>query len=172
MDKTVLVDSDINDGMRLIQKLDLTDFSVVAALWFYYSDVFEWRLTIASWYLDKNGPKKAYGFLQTLLMDFDIPSISLENITLISPEHDLIKLLSLTIQTGPQLSKIRFTRNVINGQLIEDAYIYRINYQPTNRSSPTKNGQHRYLSKKLGKKRKPNDKNRLVFFLLIAIYCG
>jgi hypothetical protein len=140
MDKTALVDSDINDGMKLIQKLDMTNFSVVAALWFYYSDIIEWRLTIASDYLDKNGPKKAYSFLQTLLMDFDIFSISLENITLISPENDLIKLLSSAIQTGPgpTLSKIRFTRNVINGQLIEDAYIYRINYQSNNRSSSNK----------------------------------
>lgn len=153
MDKTQLVDSDINDGMRLIQKLDMTDFSVVAALWFYYSDVIEWRLIIASWYLDMNGPKKAYSFLQTLLIDFDIPSISLENITLISPEHDIIKLLSSAIQTGPDLSKIRFTRNVINGQLIEDAYIYRINYQSVNKSPPVPN-EYRHPSKKLGRKKK------------------
>jgi len=153
MDKTALVDSDIKDGMLLIEKLDMTDFSVVAAFWFYHSDVIEWRLTIASWYLDKNGPKKAYGFLQTLLMDSDIPGISLENITLVSPEHDLIKLLSMAIQTGPQLSNIRFTRNVINGQLIEDAYIYRINYQPVTRPSPILNEQRHPIKKQDRKKK-------------------
>jgi len=44
----------------------------------------------------------------------------------IEEKAPLYVLLRSAISTGPGLSGIRFSRNVINGQLIEDAYLYRI----------------------------------------------
>lgn len=127
MVKAALVEKDIQEGKRLIEELDKTNFKVRAALWFYLTDSDEWRLFIASPFVEKEGPIKSYDFIQTLLVKLSPPSeISLKDISVLSPSSDLIKLMRLAIHTGPGISGIRFTRNVINNTLIEDAYIYRI----------------------------------------------
>lgn len=127
MVKTVLVEKDIEEGKRLIEELDKAGFKVQAALWLYMSDSDEWRLLIASPYVEKEGPKRSYNFIQTVLARISPPlEVSLRNISVLSPSHNLIKLIRLAIRTGPGISGIRFARSVINNTLIEDAYIYRI----------------------------------------------
>ena len=127
MDKTVLVERDIQEGKDLIEALDKTEFKVDASLWFYSSDSDEWRLLIASPFVEENGPRKSYGFIRSVLTQPSPPSgISLKNVSVLSPKHQLIKLLRMAITTGPGISNIRFTRNVVSNTLIEDAYIYRI----------------------------------------------
>nr|QNO46795.1 hypothetical protein DEIDBPHB_00044 [Methanosarcinales archaeon ANME-2c ERB4] len=127
MDKTALIEQDLQEGKDLIEALDETEFEVDASLWFYSSDSDEWRLLIASPFVEENGPRKSYGFIRSVLTRPSPPSgISLKNISVLSPKHHLIKLLKTTIHTGPDMAGIRFTRNVINNTLIEDAYIYRI----------------------------------------------
>ena len=127
MDKTVLVERDIQEGKDLVEALDKTEFKVDASLWFYSSDSDEWRLLIASPFVEENGPRKSYGFIRSVLTQPSLPSgISLKNISVLSPDHQLIKLLKTVFSTGPDIAGIRFTRNVINNTLIEDAYIYRI----------------------------------------------
>lgn len=127
MDKTTLVEKDIKDGERLIRALDEADFQVHSALWFYLPESDKWRFIIASPLIDKEGPIKAYTCLRQKLANLS-PSIgtSLKDISIVSPNDDLIKLLKVAISTGPGISGIRFTRNVINNVFIEDVYIYRI----------------------------------------------
>ena len=67
MDKTVLVDEMIGAGRKLIEALDESPFKVTAAMWFYLSENDEWRLIIASPYIDKEGPRKSYEFIQDQL---------------------------------------------------------------------------------------------------------
>ncbi len=127
MATTVLVERDIQEGKDLIEALDKTEFKVDASLWFYSSDSDEWRLLIASPFVEENGPRKSYGFIRSVLAQPSPPSgISLKNVSVLSPKNQLIKLLKTEISTGPDIAGIRFTRNVINNTLIEDAYIYRI----------------------------------------------
>jgi len=127
MATTVLVERDIQEGKDLIEALDKTEFKVDASLWFYSSDSDEWRLLIASPFVEENGPRKSYGFIRSVLAQPSPPSgISLKNVSVLSPKNQLIKLLKTAISTGPDIAGIRFTRNVINNTLIEDAYIYRI----------------------------------------------
>jgi len=127
MATTVLVERDIQEGKDLIEALDKTEFKVDASLWFYSSDSDEWRLLIASPFVEENGPRESYGFIRSVLTQPSPPSgISLKNVSVLSPKNQLIKLLRTVISTGPGISNIRFTRNVINNTLIEDAYIYRI----------------------------------------------
>jgi len=122
-----LVKEIIDDGKELIEALDETQFEVKAAMWFYQADSDEWRLLIASPYVEENGPKKAYNLIQKELKKLSLPSgISLKDISLLSPQHDLIILMKKAIRTGAGISDIRFTRNVIDGRLIEDALIYRM----------------------------------------------
>lgn len=126
MDKTILVKDDILEGRMLIEHLDRTDFKVNSALWFYISYSSKWKLVLATDYLKEHSLKEAYNFIQEELNKIKSANISLDNISLAKADDDLIKLLKAAIGTGPGISEIRFTRNVINGIMIEDALIYRI----------------------------------------------
>jgi len=131
MDKPTLVDADMKAGEALLGKLDEAKFDIKAAFWFYLSEPEEWRLFLASPLVDEKGPREAYKQVQSQLpklkeeleQDYEL---SLQNISVVSPNDNLIKLLKTAIKTGPGISHIRVARNVINNVLIEDAYIYRV----------------------------------------------
>ncbi len=125
MDKTALVTGDIEEGRRLVQDLMDAKFPVQAALWLYLSDTDEWRLMVASQVVDQKGPREAYKKIQSILARLSPPSgIALKDISVLSPQDELIQLLGKAIRTGSRLANIRFTRNTINGTFIEDAHIY------------------------------------------------
>jgi hypothetical protein len=46
-------------------------------------------------------------------------------IGVLDAEADLVRLLKAAVGTGPGISRIRFSKNVINGHFIDDALIYR-----------------------------------------------
>jgi len=127
MDRKILVDKDINEGQILIVALDKADFQIKAAFWFYLPDSDEWRLYIGTPFEAKLGPIKAYGFIQNELSKLSPPiEISLKDISVVNPKDELIGILKSAVQTGPGISGIRFTRNVINNKFIDGAYIYRM----------------------------------------------
>ena len=124
MGTTVLVDNQVEDGNKLIQALDRSQFSLVGALWFYSSSD-EWRLLLVSPLVDTIGPKQCYGVIQSVLKDLKL-SFGLERISVLSPNDNLIRLLKTAVKTSNGTSRIRFSRNSINGVFIEDALIYRL----------------------------------------------
>jgi hypothetical protein len=137
MGKDELVNMQIGAGGLLIETLDQSEFEVTAAMWFYMPENGEWRLIIASPYVDKNGPKRSYEFIQNILDQLPNNSkaalylplsdyLSLNNISVVGINNELIKLIRMTIRTGKNISHIKFTKNVINNVLIEDALIYRM----------------------------------------------
>ena len=72
------------------------------------------------------GPKALYKKLRSVINKLPEPIIETKDITVLEDNAPLILLLKSAISTGPGISGIRFSRNTINGQYIEDAYIYRI----------------------------------------------
>ncbi len=123
---TTLVKEWIEAGKRLTEALDKAKLQVVASLWFYDPDSDGWRLIIASPLVDQEGPLEAYRAIQKVLGALDQKDLSLSDISVVSPNHDLVKLLRNAIHTGKDISEIRFARNRINDQFIEDSYIYRL----------------------------------------------
>jgi hypothetical protein len=131
VDKTALVESDFKDGEILIKELDRTHINVHSALWLFDSEANNWRLIIASKNADFTSPKKAYIQINNALNSLERRGVSvgfsLENISVISPNHPLINNLNKAIKTGAtDIGSIRFSRNRIGDSYIEDAYIYRI----------------------------------------------
>jgi len=127
MDKTALVEKNLEDGRRLLEALDEADFQVSAAMWLYVAEDEEWRFMVASPLVDQRGTKASYAFIQDVLARLSPPSgISLKQVSVVSPKQDLIKLFRVAVRTGPDISGIRFTGNTINNVFIEDAYIYRV----------------------------------------------
>ena len=126
MGATALVTpEDIVKGKEIVRALDASGFLVRSAFWFYIPDGEEWRLILATPKVDELGPRGAYATAQQVLRTLP-GKIEFEHITLVSPNDPLVKLLRVAVGTPPDaLADIRFTKNVINNVLIEDAYIYR-----------------------------------------------
>ena len=118
----------IDAGAALVRRLDAVGMQLDAAFWFYFPDIDAWKLVIAEVKVAKKGPKQVYREIQKLLRKYgsDFPELSLEDVTLAKPGAPIVSLLKVALKTGPGMSGIRFTDNVINGMHIDDAYIYRL----------------------------------------------
>src|SRR2546429_7207959 len=102
MVKTSLVESDIEDGKRLIEKLNETPsggyshshFRIQAAFWLYSPESFSWRLVIATPLIDQRGPFESYTDIQNILRFMTPPlAISMQDISVVSPNDNLVKLV-------------------------------------------------------------------------------
>jgi hypothetical protein len=128
MVETQLTPELIQEGAALVEALDQAGVSPDAALWFYFPDIAAWKLLLAEVKVGSEGPREVYRSIQKTLQSLwnQMAHLSLEDVALLKPDAPLVKLLAQAIATGPGVSGIRFTRNVVNGTLIEDAYIYRL----------------------------------------------
>jgi len=128
MVETNLTKEMIETGATLVRKLDEQGLRPDAALWLYFPEVQQWKLVIAELKVGTLGPKEIYRKVQQVLEKSanEITGLSLDDVALARPDAPIIVLLRVAIRTGPGISGIRFTNNVINGTLIEDAYIYRL----------------------------------------------
>lgn len=116
----------ITAGTSLLRTLDQARYVVRGALWLFLPEENGWRLLLALPEVRVLGPKALYKKLRSVINKLPGPIIETKDITVLEDNAPLILLLKSAISTGPGISDIRFSRNTINGQYIEDAYIYRI----------------------------------------------
>lgn len=122
-----LNDTLIQGGKALIGQLDSSTSKVDAAFWFLLPEQGFWKLMISLGDVEKDGPRASYAKIQKALSKVkDAEGLSLDDIALLKPDAPILKLMRIALRTGPSISGIRFTNNVINGHLIPDAYVYRI----------------------------------------------
>jgi hypothetical protein len=126
--KESLSEEMISAGSDLIRRLDAAGSKISGALWFYETDSNDWRLIIVSPDVQAKGIRTVYEEVQAVLRATpdDQSIISLKDISVVSPDDPLNSLLKFAIKTDNGISRIRFSRNMINGTLIEDSYIYRL----------------------------------------------
>lgn len=129
MVETNLTKEMIDIGAVFIRKLDEHGLRPDAAFWLYFPEEQKWKLIIAEVKVGTEGPKNIYRKMRKILAHYpdEISGLSLDDVTLTRPDAPIIVLLRVAIPTGPGISGIRFKNNAINGTLIEDAYIYRVN---------------------------------------------
>jgi len=116
----------IEAGKSTVLYLDQKRIIIASALWFYIAKSMQWRLVIGTPEVRIEGPRKVYKHIQKALAGMPDPKLQLRHIAVVNSDDPLISLLKAAIRTGPGISGIRFTNNVINGVPIEDAYIYRL----------------------------------------------
>jgi hypothetical protein len=134
MVKTSLVESDIEEGRKLLDELKKTDskfsvphFVIRSAFWFYSSDAFDWRLFIATPLVDQRGPASAYTDVQGALRSLAIPLwISMQDISVVSPNDKLVKVMKKAVHIPSGLNGARVARTRVDDTYIEDAYVYRL----------------------------------------------
>lgn len=126
--KESLSDPMVRDGAALVEALDAVGWRPTAAFWFYVPEANAWRLLLASPDVSTKGPREAYTTIQSALGELDLSTreLALEDIGVMPADHPLVGLLRSFITTGPGISNIRLSKNVINGHFVDDALIYRI----------------------------------------------
>lgn len=131
MAENTLVDRDIRRGEAIVRALDnAADVSMhpTAALWFLFREEESWRLLLALPAMATDPAQSVYArLLEIVTQAPEIEHFSFDTIGLMPPESPLVDLLGVAIQTpADAVAGIRFSNNTINGQLIPDAYIYRL----------------------------------------------
>ena len=125
--KEQLTDEMIEAGAQLTQQLDEIGFPVSVAMWFFLSDINEWRLLFASPLSLAEGPRAVYEKIEEArkALGARAERLPLSAIGLIDTDQQLVQLLRIGLRTGPGVHRVRFSKNVINGHFIDDALIYR-----------------------------------------------
>ena len=118
----------IKSGGMLVSALDKLDLLVKGAVWLLLPDQRVWRLMISTPEVGTLGPKAVYRKVRAALarLPSDAMPIGMKDISVVDERDSLFLLLRSTLAKGQSMSNIRFSRNAIDGHLIEDAYLYRV----------------------------------------------
>ena len=134
MAKEILVTELLSDqmilaGAKLIEKLDDSSCQVKAAFWMFFPEEKIWKFILASPLVKKEGPRKYYKRIVDVDKEVGAEDniISLNDISVLDVDNQLVQLLKFAISTGDSISNTRFSKNTINGVFIDDTHIYRMN---------------------------------------------
>jgi hypothetical protein len=129
MVKEQLTSDMIDAGAELTSRLDEAGLPITAAFWLFVPDLNEWRLLFASPEVNAKGPREVYNRIRETLgqLKDKAERVPLSIIGVLDGDADVVRLLKLAVRTAPApgVSRIRFSKNVINGHFIDDALIYR-----------------------------------------------
>jgi hypothetical protein len=123
-----LTENMIAKGEAVLRCLDRPDFRVTAALWLYKPERARWHFVIASPGVRRQGTRWAYGKIGAAIRSIESSRdvFTLDNVTVTLNTDPLIVSLRKALATGPRKAGVRFTQHLVNGQFIDDAYIYRV----------------------------------------------
>jgi len=123
----ILDQSFIDDGRKLVGKLDSTEVKPSAILWFYFKEQKVWRLLIADSYFNELTAINRYKKFMKFFDQNDYQRLKFENIALLGSTDQLISLMKVALVTDPNsISETRFQSSTINGFFVDDALIYRL----------------------------------------------
>lgn len=126
MATAILVDADVDMGRELIRILDEASFPVTGAAWIFFPDVEEWRLVIRTPKAEKNLQQALLEIAVALDSQGDLRKrLDLSRVKLVPPKDRMLAAMGSVVRADG-LSTIRFSRNIVNGVLIDDALIYRL----------------------------------------------
>ena len=125
--KEALTDDMIRNGAALVAWLDARGFPVSSAFWLYEEETNRWTLMIASPRSDDGEPMEAIRAVRQAIdaMPQAGRPLTLFDTTVVGPRYLPVALLRKVFDTGPVISSIRYTFNMIDGVIIDDALIYR-----------------------------------------------
>lgn len=127
--KEALTPQMIDAGAELTRRLDEVGFDLVASFWLYTSESNQWLLVLASPYVTEAGRRKAYLRIRELLGN-EAPgpdvAMMLWDTTLREHNDPLVTALRGGIKPRKDMDGTRLTTSLINGQFVEDAYVYRV----------------------------------------------
>ncbi|MCI0491246.1 MAG: hypothetical protein L0229_32040 [Blastocatellia bacterium] len=118
----------VSAGAELAQHLQKSSLTIDAMLWLYKPESNTWRFVIASPEVSSAGPRKVYQDIRSIISGIpeDQRRVSINDIFVVSSNDPVISHFRSAIPAGRSIAGIRFSQNVIDGVLIDDAYIYKL----------------------------------------------
>lgn len=99
MYKTILANESIENGEKLIKKLEERKFPIIAAFWRYIDEEGLLRLVIVSPFVGQEGPLKTYGYIRNAVDELgDSVHFGLGDISVMSPSWSQFRDLQRTIE--------------------------------------------------------------------------
>jgi hypothetical protein len=126
VDKEPLVDTLVEDGRRLIERLVEEGIGVKAACWLYEAEEGKWFLSLATPLVGEDeGTKEAYRRVLAVMRRMPEPFwIGTLDVKLISPQHPIARAVQdfHRRHTGP--SPIHYDWTQFGGLSVEGVYVY------------------------------------------------
>jgi len=123
MYKTILVKQMIEDGAKLLQRLDEKGLPVRAAAWFDDPEKMAWKLVIVSSVASNPGPLEAFMQIQRAMNGLNL-NIALEDIVVMSPNSRKFEDFKRTME-GVTRGSLLHPKGSSEGVAFDDAYVYR-----------------------------------------------
>ena len=119
----------MESGKRFVELLDENSLSPKAAFWIYNSELDDWILFLGH----LNGiDDDDDTFSETIAALYashqsELPELNITDIGLAKANAPILELLDSVVNTGDEILGINFTREEINGIVIDGVYLYRMN---------------------------------------------
>lgn len=125
MVENTLVAEDIDAAGRLVSFLDDHGLRVRGALWLYDSDAERWRFVVAFQETRKDVTSFYLDVAKATAKAGDQKLLDLSRVDIVDSERSIFTALRGVIAVDGD-SRVRFSKNRINGVYLEDALIYRL----------------------------------------------
>ena len=107
MDKTALVESELEVGRKIVRDLESLGIPIDFAAWF-QDECLDWRFVVSSPALtDLGGTRRVYDAIQTVLADLAAVNLELGDVTAWSPSDTVVQNLKNYVRTGDELQTIK-----------------------------------------------------------------
>jgi len=118
----------VKSGELVVAALDKLGVMIRGAFWLLLPEQRVWRLVVAAPEARVLGPRAIYRKIRSALarLPEGVAAIGIKDISVVDERNPVFLLLRSVVLTGPGIGGIRLSRNFVNGQLIEDAYLYRM----------------------------------------------
>ena len=124
MDQNSLVENQIDDGAKIIEKLRQSGFDIVAAWWMKASEEGQWFLYIASKEVAQKGIKAAYRSIHTVMGGLGQLWVDRFEVKLVGPENPITKDVLDILARYPGRLPTRYGGKKLGNVSIDDSYIY------------------------------------------------
>lgn len=126
MDQVTLVEEQINDGKRLIDRLTEEGVVVTAACWIKESESGRWYLIIASSLVGEDGARReAYGRVNEVIRQMPQPfGVDFFDIKVVAPSAPIAEAVANLYKRYPGKGPIRYGDYRLGDVSVEGAYIY------------------------------------------------
>ena len=128
MVETELVNDNIAKGFKAIEALDKDGIDIRSAVWLHVPEVSEYRLVLALPVVDREGPEAGYRVVQRSFARHDV-ELPLRRVSVVQTSEPLLRGIHRAVgNVGPEGdldSQARLGPQIIDGFVIDDAWIYR-----------------------------------------------
>ena len=126
MDKTALVNIEIERGAELLSILDRAGLQVNVALWVILPEYEDWRLVIAGPQFDTRDPRDAYRLIHESLAAAGFTPQKTPPILILPTSDPFIRKLRRLFGKTKSVEGMRLGGQMIGDRFVQDAYVYQV----------------------------------------------